>query len=342
MAMKLNDDLNATRGVTTFRIPLDKVKEKPGFNTRFGPPRTEAYQRLKDLIRVEGQRVPIEVWLQPDPQGRTALCIPFQGNEQDAKIRSITANIGQTGLSVMDNVTNWNYLINVVGKPIGTKDDPNSVAGLYKVSPATITEGLKLLQLDRKHQKLVHEGKLSQSMALRLVKYPADKRDTILDEMERVFNERIARAEEAVDEVETGEYTEAPAPENVVTMPPPVAGPIPVPPPEPAPEPTPQPKPRTRTVKSPTETDLLKAAEIAGVQTGDEPPRKLKEFNTYLDAFLEQTPKCPATELVRELKKYLARKLTDEQMDNRLMKFTNSVIGEVLSDPKKDKRGGKK
>jgi ParB-like chromosome segregation protein Spo0J len=365
--VKLNDELNATRGVTTFRIPLDKVKIKPGFNTRFGNPREDDYKRLYHLIETEGQRVPAEVWVQPDrtvilaaghqryrilcelekkdPQGRTLLCIPFTGNEEDAKQRSITENLGQTGLTVMDNVGNWNYLLNVVGKPM------EEVRKLYGgISAATITEGLKLLQLDKKHQKLVHEGKLSQSMALRLVRYPAEKREAILEEMERVLAERLRKAEEAVDEVATGEYAEAPAPDNVVTMPTPVSGPIPVPPPPsaqsappppPPPVEPPAPKPRTRTTKTATETDLLKAAENVGAQTGEEPPRKLKEVLTYFDQFISETPKCAAVDLVKDLKAYIARKLTDTQMDNRLMKHTQSQIGEVIGETGKGK-GGKK
>jgi ParB-like chromosome segregation protein Spo0J len=371
MVMKLNDDLNATRGVTTFRIPLDKVKIKPGFNTRFGRPAPAKRAMLKESLREEGQRVPAEVWVQPDrtvvlaaghqryellreleqedPQGRTLLCIPFTGNEEEAIRRSITENLGQTGLTLMDNVSNWDRLINKLGRPIA------EVQKMYGgISAATITEGLKLLQLDRKHQQLVHEGKLSQSMALRLVRYPAEKRDVILEEMERVLSERLAKAEAAVDEVQNQIETEADEQddtsilqtprtlENVVTMPPPPAPkPVPVPPPpstQSAPEP---PKPRTRTVKTATEVDLLKAAENVGVQTGTEPPRKLKEVVTYLDTFLAETPKCAAVDLVKDLKLFIARKLTEAQMDNRLMKHTQSEIGEVISDPKKGK-GGKK
>lgn len=372
MAMKLNDDLNATRGVTTFRIPLDKVKVKAGFNTRFDKPPKDKYDRLKELVRAEGQRVPAEVLVLPDktvqiadghqryeilcdleredPQGRTLLCIPFQGNEDDAKLRSITTNLGNTGLTVMDNVINWDYLINKLGKPV------SEVASMYKVSQATITEGLKLLMLDKKHQKMVHEGKLSQSLALRLVKYPVKQRDALMEEMERVRAERVAKAERDLDELESGKY-EAPVPEapsNVVSMP------VPSSPnreeqeikDERAVEALKQaarranaaepPKPKTRTVKTATEADLHKAVENLGAQTGNEPPRKLKEVQRFFEEFMEGTPACAAVELVKDLQRFIARKLTEQQMENRLMKHTKSVLGEVLNEPKKPAKGGKK
>ena len=377
MAMELNKDLNATRGITTFKIPLDKVAVKPGFNRRFGDPDRAVFERLKGLIRLQGQRVPAEVWVQPDrtvilasghqrykalldlegedPQGRTLLCIPFTGNEEKAKLNSITENLGQTGTSLMDNVFNWDYLINVLGKPVA------EVATMYNVSPASITEGCKLLELDKEHQQLVHKGKLTAAMAKRLAKHDPAARKLLLEETFRVAEERISKAKAASDVVK-GLDTPLEGVEQSLESPDAGTG-------------TPDdglsigfvstteeldgrvaeaemgdelraadaPKgPKKRTTKKAVESDMAKAAENLGLPGAAEAPRKLKEINTFFDEFIAETPSCPAVDLVKDFQRWQLRKLTDAQWNNRLMKYTGSVLGEVITEATKKGRGGKK
>jgi hypothetical protein len=337
MATQINAE-GVKRTDKGFFIPVNNVIIDFEKNSRFGPPTREQVDVIKDSIRREeqkrgvngGQHTPAEIELdtekrpvlvvgygravalkelqEEDGQERLLWAIPVKGNPEEMYVRSIEENIKRTDASAMDNAKNIRKLVEGFKWPIekvcelyGTKERPKS--------PAWVTQTLKLLQLDNEQQQLVHRGEMTADIGIFLAdKIQPELRKEVWEDALREVAERRGAL------VEDGPQEPPPPPPADMPLEPPSAD-------APAPAPAKKKAPAKKTGKkaAPSKADVIKAAEKKGAVNSEKAgARKAAEIKAFWQEVHDEELEGDLRDFAKIQLQFAARKLTDQQMKNRL------------------------
>lgn len=114
----------------------------------------------------------------PDPEGAFLLaCTWSYDDDQEAYVRAVRENNDRNDLSRIDRAhitdrlkAEFGYTQTAVGRLLG-------------VSPATVTQDLKLLKLIPKIQRMIHDGKMSPDAALELTGMSEEEQEAVLGKL---------------------------------------------------------------------------------------------------------------------------------------------------------------
>ena len=97
-------------------------------------------------------------------------------DETEAFIRSIIENKVRENATAVDDAHNQQRL-----RAMGMKN--KDIAALYKIAPSQVSMNKRILELSNEHQMMLHEGKISYDLALRLSDLDESERKNIVDNL---------------------------------------------------------------------------------------------------------------------------------------------------------------
>lgn len=336
MAFKIEAEGSKATG-REFLVPLDKIVIGENLARAMDPP-PDVFEPFYQSILKDGQRQSAEVQLLTDKRvklvdgyqryralkrkeketGEAQLMkvSVFQGNDEEAFFRSVSANKDRIPPTPIDEAKQIRIMMEKYGKSI---DEVCKIFG--GKSPAWVTtQRLPLLNLSKKEQMLLVTNFYKVDTALVMAKLTAthteEEREEILKDAVQIESKEkgLEQPVEIPSEQEMQQKLQAVA--------------------EPTPEPVVEsngkggkatkkaPAPAKNAAGAVSASSVLRAATERNVYSdGAAPELKMKELKAYIFDVLEEHADDPIGEFYKELEKFIQRKNTRKQMDNRNQKY---------------------
>jgi ParB-like chromosome segregation protein Spo0J len=335
MALKIEAEGAKATG-REFLIPLDQIVIGENLARAMDPP-PDVFEEFYRSVANEGQRQAAEVQLLADKRvklvdgyqryralkrkqketGEPQLMkvSVFQGNDEEAFFRAVSANKDRIPPTPVDEAKQIRMMMEKYGKSI---DDVCKIFG--GKSPAWVTtQRLPLLNLSKKEQMRLVTDFYKVDTALILAKLTAthteEEREEIVQQAAQIESEEKGVPVPVPTEQELIKKLEAPAePPKKPAAPEPKTGG--------KPELVPTKKAAAKTAApSVSASSLLQAASNNSALGDGAPELKMKELKRYIFEVLEEHQDDAVGGFYKELEKFIQRKNSRKQMDNRNVKY---------------------